>query len=117
MNLALRIVGRPMTPREMSRLIYIASQGRIWIDPILKFQDLFAYDQIKRYDKPAIRLCSSRGELHWTLAYTTYQMGTWAWRNYYFRQTDNGSMYDCEYLSAREYQRVNWWNLWLMVWD
>ncbi len=27
------------------------------------------YDQIKHYKKPAIRLCGSGGQLHWTLAY------------------------------------------------
>ena len=69
----------------------IASNGKIWINPALCFADLFAYDQIKHYKKPAIRLCGSGGQLHWTLAYGAKQTGSWLWRNYYFLQIDNGA--------------------------
>ncbi len=69
LNFALRLFGRPMTPGEMGWTMPIASNGKIWINPALCFADLFAYDQIKHYKKPAIRLCGSGGQLHWTLAY------------------------------------------------
>ena len=88
-----------MTPGEMGRTMPIASNGKIWINPALCFADLFAYDQIKHYKKPAIRLCGSGGQLHWTLAYGAKQTGSWLWRN------------------GGNYTKVDWWNPWLMVWD
>ena len=81
--------------------------------------DLFAYDQIKHYKKPAIRLCSSRGQLHWTLAYGAKQTGSWLWRNYYFLQIDNGSAVGIpgSKTNGANYTKAQWWNSWLMVWD
>ena len=97
----------------------VASNGKIWINPALCFADLFAYDQIKHYKKPAIRLCSSRGQLHWTLAYGAKQTGSWLWRNYYFLQIDNGSAVEIpgSKTNGANYTKAQWWNPWLMVWD
>ena len=118
-NLLLRLVGRPLTPVEMSWSMPIASKGRIWINPMLCFADLYAYDQIKHYGRPALRLCSSGGGLHWTLAYGTKQTGSWFWRNYYFLQIDNGAKVGIpnSMTNSANYTKVDWWNPWLMVWD
>ena len=119
LNFALRLFGRPMTPGEMGRTMPIASNGKIWINPALCFADLFAYDQIKHYKKPAIRLCGSGGQLHWTLAYGAKQTGSWLWRNYYFLQIDNGAKVGVpgDKKNGGNYTKVDWWNPWLMVWD
>ena len=108
-----------MTPGEMGRTMPIASNGKIWINPALCFADLFAYDQIKHYKKPAIRLCGSGGQLHWTLAYGAKQTGSWLWRNYYFLQIDNGAKVGVpgDNKNGGNYTKVDWWNPWLMVWD
>lgn len=118
-NFLLRIFGRPLTPVEMSWSMPIASNGKIWINPALIFQDLCAYDQIKHYGRPALRLCGSDGQLHWVLAYGARQTGSWFWRNYYFLQIDNGSKVGVPGPAKHNdsYQRVDWWNPWLMVWD
>jgi len=118
LNFALRLMGRPMTPAEMSRSMPIASNGKIWISPFLWFQDFAAYDQIKHHKRPALRLCAKGGSLHWTVAYGAYQTGSYFWRNYYFLQQDNHSLgKDKEAAKPRYYSRVDWWNPWLMVWD
>ena len=119
LNFALRLFGRPMTPGEMGWTMPIASNGKIWINPALCFADLFAYDQIKHYKKPAIRLCGSGGQLHWTLAYGAKQTGSWFWRNYYFLQIDNGAKVGVpgDKKNGGNYTKVDWWNPWLMVWD
>lgn len=119
LNFALRLFGRPMTPGEMGWTMPIASNGKIWINPALCFADLFAYDQIKHYKKPAIRLCGSGGQLHWTLAYGAKQTGSWLWRNYYFLQIDNGAKVGVpgDKKNGGNYTKVDWWNPWLMVWD
>ena len=115
----MRLFGRPMTPGEMGWTMPIASNGKIWINPALCFADLFAYDQIKHYKKPAIRLCGSGGQLHWTLAYGAKQTGSWFWRNYYFLQIDNGAKVGVpgDKKNGGNYTKVDWWNPWLMVWD
>lgn len=119
LNFALRLLGKPMTPAEMSWTMSIASNRKIWINPALCFADVFAYDQIKHYKKPAIRLCSSGKELHWTLAYGARQTGSWLWRNYYFLQIDNGAKVGIpgDMNDRGNYFKVQWWNPWLMVWD
>lgn len=119
LNISLRLLGRPMTPMEMARSMPIASKGKIWISPVLCFADLFAYDQIKHYEKPAIRMCSIGGSLHWTLAYGAKQTGNWLWRNYYFLQIDNGTSIGNQRSASNsgDYTAVDWWNPWLMVWD
>lgn len=119
LNFALRLFGRPMTPGEMGWTMPIASNRKIWINPALCFADLFAYDQIQHYKKPAIRLCSSSGQLHWTLAYGAKQTGSWLWRNYYFLQIDNGAKVGVpgDKKNGSNYIKVDWWNPWLMVWD
>lgn len=113
LNFALRIFGRPLTPMEMAWSMPIASRGQIWINPILYFKDFCAYDNIVNYQWPALRLCASGGSLHWTIAYGATQTGCWAWRNYYFRQIDNGALINNEALNT--YTSVEWWNPWLMV--
>lgn len=119
LNFSLRLFGRPMTPVEMSWSMPIASKLKIWINPVLMFQDLCAYDQIKFHDHPALRLCNEGASLHWTLAYGARQTGSWLWRNYYFLQIDNGGKLDIpgNPSSKENYQKVDWWNPWLMVWD
>ncbi len=114
---------KAMYPSEMSASMPIASGGKIWINPVPLFQDLCAYDQIKHYRRPAIRLCwvsdSSGSGFHWVLAYGARQTGSWFWRNYYFLQTDNGA-YIKKIGNGRNndaYKSVEWWNPWLMVWD
>lgn len=67
-NLLLRAFGRPMTPAEMSWTMPLLSNGKIHINRTLNFRDATAYEHIKSM-KPAILLCSSNGELHWTLGY------------------------------------------------
>lgn len=111
--------GNPMYPSEMCLYTFIASDNKVWINPVPLFQDLCAYDQIKHYGNPAIRLCSSGGSLHWTLAYGTRQTGSWFWRNYYFIQIDNGAKVGIpgNPRSNNSYKKVDWWNPWLMVWD
>lgn len=118
-NFSLRLLGKPMTPVEMSWSMPIASKNKIWINPVLCFADLFAYDQIKHYNKPALRLCGVNGSLHWTLAYGTRQTGSWLWRNYYFLQIDNGAKVgnNGDINNSAHYTSVDWWNPWLMVWD
>jgi len=118
LNFALRLMGRPMTPVEMSWSMPIASNGRIWISPFLWFQDFAAYDQIKHHKRPALRLCAKGGSLHWTVAYGAFQTGNYFWRNYYFLQQDNESLgMDKKPAEKTYYSRVDWWNPWLMVWD
>ena len=120
LNFALRIVltSRAITPSEMAWTMPVASNGKIWINPALCFADLFAYDQIKHYKKTAIRLCSSSGQLHWTLAYGAKQTGSWLWRNYYFLQIDNGAAVGIpgSKTNGANYTKAQWWNPWLMVW-
>lgn len=120
LNYALRIFGKPMTPVEMGWSMPIASKGRIWINPVPHFADLHAYDHIRYRKKPAIRLCSNKGELHWTLAYGARATGGYFWRNYYFLQIDNGSKIKDRYQNPDKdayYTKVDWWNPWLLVWD
>lgn len=118
LNFALRLFGRPMTPAEMSWSMPIASKGKVRISPFLWFTDFAAYDQIKHYNKPALRLCSKGSSLHWTVAYGTYQSGNYFWRNYYFLQQDNSSQGGYKNPNNKSnYSRVDWWNPWLMVWD
>lgn len=118
LNYLLRVFGRPMTPVEMSWTMSIASCGKISINPTLRFKDETAYNHICN-NKPAIRLCSSKGGLHWTLAYSAKQTGNRAWRNYYFLQIDNGQKVDVpnpkDMDDGNNYNRVDWWNPWLMV--
>ncbi len=118
-NIFLRLFGKPLTPVEMSWSMPIASKGKIWINPIPLYQDMCAYDQIKHYGKPALRLCNVGLSLHWTLAYGAKQTGSWGWRNYYFLQIDNGAKVGIpnNAKNKNNYQRVDWWNPWLMVWD
>jgi len=118
-NILLKLFGKPLTPVEMSWSMPIASGGKIWINPMLMFADLCAYDQIKHYKKPALRLCAISGSLHWTLAYATKQTGNWLWRNYYFVQRDNGTLVGKSNTIHNDshYTCVDWWNPWLMVWD
>lgn len=78
------------------------------------------FGHINRYtiSKPALSLCAKDGELHWKVAYGTYQSGNYFWRNYYFLQHDNGSKgKDQKAGEKTNYSRVDWWNPWLMVWD
>lgn len=118
LNFALRLLGRPMTPAEMTWSMPIASKRKVSISPFLWFTDFAAYDQISHHGKPALRLCSKSSSLHWQLAYGTYQTGNYFWRNYYFLQQDNASL--GKYKDPKNksnYSRVAWWNPWLMVWD
>lgn len=118
LNFALRIFGRPLTPSEMSWSMPIASGGKIHISPFLWFSDFSAYDQIHHHHKPALRLCAKNGDLHWTLAYGSFQSGNYFWRNYYFLQQDNASKGVYKNPNNKSnYSRVDWWNPWLMVWD
>lgn len=120
LNVALRIFGKPMTPAEMAWSMPIASKGKIKISPFPWFTDFAAYDQIHHYGKPALRLCSKSGELHWTVAYGTYQSGNYFWRNYYFLQQDNSwtNRGASKSPTAKSnYLRADWWNPWFMVWD
>jgi hypothetical protein len=117
-NYVLRLLGRPMTPVEMAWSMPIVSGGKIWIDPDLRFVDYAAYDQIRYNNKPALRLCSSGGGLHWTVAYGAYQTGNYLWRTYYYLQRDNSSRNNSISLTnASSYKQVDWWNPWMLVWD
>jgi hypothetical protein len=121
LNFALRLLGRPMTPVEMAWSMPAISAGSVWIDPDLRFVDYAAYDQIKYNKRPALRLCSAGGNLHWTIAYGTYQTGSYLWRTYYFMQQDNGTLFrNGEYKNPTDnnsYSQVDWWNPWILVWD
>lgn len=118
LNFALRLMGKPLTPAEMSWSMPIASGGKIHISPFLWFSDFAAYDQIEHNHKPALRLCSKGGGLHWTVAYGTFQSGNYFWRNYYFLQQDNSSRGVWQDPTNKSnYSQVDWWNPWLMVWD
>lgn len=118
-NVAFRLMNqRAMTPAEMSWSMAAASNGKIKINPTLKFNDFAAYDQIHHYKSPALRLCSSNKSLHWMLAYGTYQSGNYFWRNYYFLMHDNHSHGEYQNpTDSKNYHQVDWWNPWLMVRD
>ncbi len=119
-NIVLRLFGHPMTPFEISRAMPLASKGKIWIEPSFRFLDLYAYDQIKYFKRPALRLCGTEdGQLHWTLAYGARQTGNWRSRTYYFLQIDNGGLVGVLGSPDDEsnYTQVDWWNPWLLVWD
>lgn len=121
LDFTLRLVGRPMTPAEMAWSMPIISGGKVWIDPDLRFVDYAAYDQIRYNGKPALRLCSANGSLHWTIAFGTYQTGSYFWRTYYFMQQDNGALFEKgRYKNPsfnESYSQVDWWNPWILVWD
>ncbi|MFK8297127.1 hypothetical protein ACI76O_01905 [Capnocytophaga cynodegmi] len=113
---------RPMTPAEMSWSMPIASNGKIWINPIPNMAGFHAYQHISDRNNPVIRLCASGGELHYTLVYGVRQTGNYWWRNYYFLQIDNGSLYPVGNRNQdpernENYHSVDWWNPWFLVWD
>lgn len=113
-----RVLGdsRPMFPAEFAWSMLLATNGSISVNPILKFPGYIAYDQIKHSNSPVIRMCTSDGELHWTLCYGTYQTGSYFWRNYYYLQTDNGSKFN----RARGYsnwEQMDWYMPFLLVED
>ena len=118
-NTLLRIFGRPMTPFEMAWTMPLASDWEIFVNPTLRFRDLTAYEHIKNGRGPALRLCASGEQLHWTLAYGARQTGNRFWRNYYFLQVDNGGKVGVpgDPQKAASYRSVDWWNPWLLVWD
>lgn len=123
LNFSLRLVGRPMTPVEMAWSMAKASGGKIWIDPTLKFADVYAYDQIRYKKSPAIRLCAAKNdkgfyELHWTVALGARMEGVWAWKKYRFMQRDNSTRGPIKRPDSLPlYKPIDWWNPWLMVWD
>jgi hypothetical protein len=112
-----RFMGRPMFPREMALSMPIVSKGKIWIDPDLRFVDYAAYDHIRYNKKPALRLCTSSGEGHWTVACGTYQTGSYLWRTYYYLQKENKSSDYKNPNDNKYYSQVDWWNPWLLVYD
>jgi hypothetical protein len=113
-----RFLGKPMFPKEMALSMPIVSGGKIWIDPDLRFADYAAYDHIRYNKKPAIRLCTSNCEGHWTVACGAYQTGSYLWRTYYYLQKENKNNGSYKNPSSNgSYSQVDWWNPWLLVYD
>lgn len=104
--------GRPMTPDEMYIAMRDISRGDMSISSSYNFKDATAYNHIKSM-RPAIRLCMSEGNLHWTLAFGAKKTGPVVWRKYEFRQIDNGSKVG----KKGEFSSTEWWNIWLLVFD
>ena len=104
--------GRPMTPDEMYIAMRDISRGDMSISSSYNFKDATAYNHIKSM-RPAIRLCMSEGNLHWTLAFGAKKIGPVVWRKYEFRQIDNGSKVG----KKGEFSSTEWWNIWLLVFD
>ena len=104
--------GRPMTPDEMYIAMRDISRGEMSISSSYNFKDATAYNHIKSM-RPAIRLCMSEGDLHWTLAFGAKKTGPVVWRKYEFRQIDNGAKVG----KKGEFSSTEWWNIWLLVFD
>ena len=111
---------RALSPAEACWAMPIASQGRIWIHPSAFYNNLHAYDHIRYRKKPALRLCATKGQLHWTLALGAKATGNYWWRNYYFLQIDNGTLISNRHQfpkDAQNYTAIDWWNPWFLVYD
>ncbi|MDO5105505.1 hypothetical protein [Capnocytophaga sp.] len=102
--------GRPMTPDEMHISMHTISQGRITISPKYNYRSDTPYQHIK-HQRPAIRLCATGGELHWTVCYGAKKTGPVVWRRYEFREIDNGAKVG----KSGDFVTPDWWNVWLLV--
>lgn len=109
-----------MFPWQMNSALREISSRAISLSIIPYFRDGYAFDNIKNRDKPAIRLCFSKGELHWVLAYGVRRMGNALWTDYFFLQIDNGSKIENRDEKPNEpeyYTKVDIWNPWFLVND
>ncbi len=100
---------RPMWPNEFTWSLL--SRSNIYVSPLLSFFASDAYWHI-RNGGAVIRLCSSGGELHWTLCYQTREGGSRWWTTREFRQIDNGSLTGN---NNNYWSEMDWWNAYLNV--
>ncbi|MGE9615979.1 MAG: hypothetical protein ACQPRJ_00075 [Solitalea-like symbiont of Acarus siro] len=82
---------KPMFPWQMKSALNDKSSGAVSLSIIPYFRDKHAFDNIQYMNRPAIRLCFSKGDLHWVLAYGVRRMGNALWTDYFFLQIANGS--------------------------
>lgn len=109
-----------MFPWQMQSALKKKSSGAISLSIIPYFMDKYAFDNIQNRNMPAIRLCFSKGELHWVLAYGVRRMGNALWTDYFFLQIDNNSKIENRDENPDKpeyYTKVDIWNPWFLVND
>ncbi|MGE9516001.1 MAG: hypothetical protein ACQPRH_01490 [Solitalea-like symbiont of Tyrophagus putrescentiae] len=111
---------KPMFPWQMKSALNDKSSRSIDLSIIPYFMDKAAFDNIQYMNRPAIRLCFSKGDLHWVLAYGVRRMGNALWTDYFFLQIDNNSKIENRNEDPEKpeyYTKVDIWNPWFLVKD
>lgn len=124
LNFTLRLLGRPMTPAEMTWALPAVSGGKIWFLNTWLFNDSAAYDYIKTTKQPALLLCVVSGpSLHWRVAAGARRTGSVLSETFYFLQHDNSDKGEnlikgtstLKRDSDNEYKTAEWFHAWFLA--